>query len=241
MGVARLWESILAHVGKVAPSLAALGDWLRPANHLGWGGPFNAQRERQRLFREIVRLLPVAAIIETGTHRGTTTEFLWHVSGAPVWTTEYMPRFAAFAGWRFAGIEDVTIAREDSRAFLRRLAADATVPKQNVFFYLDAHWGEDLPLCEELKTIDEYWTESVVMIDDFQVAHDPGYGFDDYGPGKALTIGLLPEQLLDGWDVFYPAAHSSRETGARRGSVIIVAKTQSPLLREAALRQAFVA
>jgi len=29
------------------------------------------------------------------------------------------------------------------------------------------------------------------MIDDFQVPDDPGYAYDDYGPGKALTPDLV--------------------------------------------------
>ena len=60
------------------------------------------------------------------------------------------------------------------------------------------------------------------MIDDFEVPGDPGYGFDDYGPGKRLTAQYLPDEDLAGWRRFYPSLPSSEETGARRGSCVLV-------------------
>ena len=56
-----------------------------------------------------------------------------------------------------------------------------------LFFYLDAHWNEDLPLAEELDTIFCRSSNPVVMIEDFQVPDDPDYGYDDYGPRKSLN------------------------------------------------------
>ena len=35
------------------------------------------------------------------------------------------------------------------------------------------------------------FSKAVLMIDDFNVPDDPGYGFDDYGPGKRLDINYL--------------------------------------------------
>ena len=46
------------------------------------------------------------------------------------------------------------------------------------------------PLRDELEIIFNSWSNSVVMVDDFQV---PGteYGYDDYGPGRVLNITYL--------------------------------------------------
>lgn len=60
-----------------------------------------------------------------------------------------------------------------------------------LFAYLDAHWGEDLPLAEKLEIVFSWDSDAIVMIDDFQVPDDPGYAYDDYGPGKALTPDLV--------------------------------------------------
>ncbi|MGH7488291.1 MAG: hypothetical protein ACREMY_22235, partial [bacterium] len=78
---------------------------------------------------------------------------------------------------------------------------------------------------------------AVLMIDDFQVPGDPGYSFDDYGPGKALTSEYLPE--LNGWGLFYPCAPSSSETGARRGCAVLATPPMSSVVQNIkALRSA---
>ena len=58
-------------------------------------------------------------------------------------------------------------------------------------FYLDAHWNDHLPLREEVELALKHFAKAVLIIDDFAVPDDPGYAFDDYGPGKALTLDYL--------------------------------------------------
>ena len=92
-------------------------------------------------------------------------------------------------------------------------------------FYLDAHWNADLPLVEEIGIIASNWSEFIAMIDDFQVPHDEGYGYDDYGDHQRFTLNdfgstferyaLIP---------FFPTAPSDRETGHRRGCVVLVGR-----------------
>jgi hypothetical protein len=90
-----------------------------------------------------------------------------------------------------------------------------------VFFYLDAHgWGA-LPLAEELALAFRHWPAAVVMVDDFQVPGDAGYGFDDYGDGEALTLGYLAGHRVLPPHVWFPACASEHESGARRGCVVL--------------------
>ena len=89
------------------------------------------------------------------------------------------------------------------------------------FFYLDAHWGERLPLAEEVSFILKTWREALICIDDFRVDDDPGYRFDSHG-GVPLSLDYLAPVLRGGPTVFAPAARSETETGARTGSVYIV-------------------
>jgi hypothetical protein len=109
----------------------------------------------------------------------------------------------------------------DSRAFLSQLCRDPLVSKRDVFFYLDAHWSDELPLHGELETITRCWQRSVIMIDDFEVHGDSGYRYDDYGPGKRLDLEYL--HILSSFNLvaYFPSLPSDRESGLRRGCVVL--------------------
>jgi len=69
------------------------------------------------------------------------------------------------------------------------------------------------------------------MIDDFEVPGDPGYGFDDYGPGKALTASYLAPAFREFEPaVAYPSLPSSRESGRKRGCVVLFSRPQASIL-----------
>lgn len=186
----------------------------------------NGQRERQFIVRQVFEVMPVDVVVETGTYRGTTTQFLALISGAPVRTIESFARYFSYSRLRLAHLPQVRVEEGDSRSFLRRLSQEIS-ESATIFFYLDAHWYEDLPLADELRIIAATWPRSVVLIDDFRVPDDPGYGYDDYGPGKTLEDGYLPWTDLPGWSALYPVARSEQETGARRGCVVLLAPAMS--------------
>ncbi|MGY1805876.1 hypothetical protein ACI8AF_00735 [Blastococcus sp. SYSU D00669] len=213
-----LKRSVLWVIDRLPAEMAGQVDLLRPGLRVSWGGPLNGQRQRRAIVRGLARTVDFELVLETGTYRGTSTEFFSAVFGAPVQTVEIDPRFFAYSRRRLAFDPTITVSQGDSRPFLRRLAASHG--GQTTFIYLDAHWEEDLPLREELEIIRDGWSRAVVMIDDFAVPDDPGYEYDDYGPGKALTALYLPE--MPGWRLLYPSAVSSDETGAKRGCAVLV-------------------
>jgi hypothetical protein len=193
-----------------------------------WGGPFNGQIFRQRIFRELLEVIHFDVIAETGSYRGTTTDYLQRCSRLPVYTVELDPKMWGYVKGRFIFRKDVVIAEGDSRTFLKRFVNDPARHGKRVFFYLDAHWGEDLPLREEIQIIFTRCPDAVVMVDDFQVPGDPGYTFDDYGTGKVLCLEYLKdvaEQFKLG--AFFPAVGSDMETGARRGCVVLAAAPET--------------
>lgn len=183
------------------------------------GRPLNGQRRREQIVRDVNRVVEFDRVIETGTYRGTTTEFFSAVFGVLIATVESSPRYYHYSRTRLRDQRNVTVNLGDSRSFLRDLCRAGKAASEIVFIYLDAHWKDDLPLREELEIIGAGWIHAIVMVDDFQVPGDPGYTFDDYGPGKALTASYLPE--MAGWEVFYPAAPSVKETGMCRGCVVL--------------------
>lgn len=182
----------------------------------------NGQQRRIEIVVEIARELAIQRVIETGTFRGATTALLRGIFGKTVATVEADPRFHAYSARRLGHLPKFETHFGDSRTFLRELAATpGWDPEHQTFIYLDAHWEKDLPLTEELELIAQHWPNSVVMIDDFEVPGDPGYGFDDYGPAGALTTALFPE-AVKGWRLYYPAASSAEETGRKRGCCVLV-------------------
>jgi len=74
----------------------------------------------------------------------------------------------------------------------------------------------------ELDVVFAQCKRAVVMIDDFQVPFDNGYGYDDYGAGSALTEVYMDAAIAcHGLCVLYPSKPNSAEDGSRRGCVVV--------------------
>lgn len=211
---------------------------LRPRRRETWGGPFNGQQARQQLFRELVSAFDFRVVVETGSHRGATTAFLRASSRATVHTTEVAPRLQGYCRARFLFDPRVRVHPCDSRELLARLLPRLARDAAPVFFYLDAHWQEDLPLRDECALIRRHRVPAVIMIDDFEVPGDPGYGCDDYGAGRRLCLDYLSP--LQGWTAFFPTCPAGQETGARRGCIVLATTPElaARLLRIPSLRPA---
>ena len=201
----------------------ALRHRLHPEADRTWGGPFNGQGKRCLLFASLVGTLDPFAIVETGTYLGTTTEWL-SAFQIPVFTVEIDPENYGYSKSRLALLPKVHLSLTDSRSGLKRIIADVLPRYRNhcVIFYLDAHWGADLPLADEIEIIFDAMPNAVVMIDDFEVPWDIGYGYDNYGPGKSLNFSYI-KNIAENFNLrhFYPSALSDDETGAKRGCVVL--------------------
>ncbi len=94
---------------------------------------------------------------------------------------------------RLEKYQNVDLREVDSVIALRALTQKLTDRAAPTLFYLDAHRQEQLPLREESELALAHFPKAVLMIDDFEVPDDPGYGFDDYGPGKRLCLAYLQQ------------------------------------------------
>jgi hypothetical protein len=205
-----------------APSrLLAWVDHLRPTIAEGFGGPFNGQARRAESIRELFASVRFETIIETGTYRGTTTLFLAQLSTVPVATIELNSRYFHYARRRLRGSPNVTLVQGDSATALRFLATRNPWSQTPAFFYLDAHWAKHLPLREEIEAIRQGWSAFVVVIDDFKVPDDAGYGYDNYGPGESLELAIMAPLVDISIVAYWPAVGSMQETGARRGWIVL--------------------
>ncbi|MDQ3623233.1 MAG: hypothetical protein M3463_12190 [Verrucomicrobiota bacterium] len=131
---------------------------------------FNGQAARKQIFRDLISTFDFQQIFETGTWTGDTTAYMAETSKLPVSSTELSHRFHALAKIRLADFERITLENLDSRRFIEKLIKDSNLTSARSFFYLDAHWYDDLPLKEEVDLIAQHWDQSVIMVDDFQVS-----------------------------------------------------------------------
>ena len=233
-------------IRKVQQTIGIINYIRSPDLGAEWG-PFNGQTARQALFVDIIANTRPHAIVETGTSLGATTE-LMSQTGLPVFTVELYPRSYGFARARFWRKQNIKLLHGDSRTALRRLFDGPlhALSSRTLFFYLDAHGDDDLPLAEEIDLVFSRCPSAVVMIDDFEVPSDPGYGYDDYGPGKALVSGYIrPAISAHQLRAFYPSTPSVADYPStpmaaaglaasgrlRRGCVVLVKEAcHAPLL-----------
>lgn len=205
--------------GREALATAAAG-WrlLRSRGNPPWpgfGDPFNGQAERTSTIVALVEGLQPDAAIETGSFFGFTAARMADF-GAPVYTIERDPGLYNVARLRLRGRPNVTVLLGDSAVVLPKIAAEAEIRRP--FVYLDAHWGGGLPLATEVDTVLRTWSDCVVVVDDFLVPHDSGYGYDIYD-GRALSLEMLslPPEVA----AAYPSLPAAQETGARRGTLYL--------------------
>jgi hypothetical protein len=191
-----------------------------------WGGPFNGQQARMRLFQSLIAKLSPLAIVETGTFHGITTGYM-AATNLPVYTAESQARNYGFARVHLLRRRNVKQKLGDSRQFLRELFLGPLrdFSDKALFAYLDAHWYFDVPLVDEIDLVFSHCAGAIVMVDDFQVPFDRGYGYGDYRMGLALTRKYIDTVVrAHGLFAFYPSVHSSKESGARRGCVVLAKK-----------------
>ncbi len=185
---------------------------------------FNGQEGRRRIVDRLFKSCRFKSVVETGTWIGSTTGYLSHHYQVPVHTCELSRVFQAVAMKRLRNLPGVHFHLGNSAAILPGVLKNET-HREPLFFYLDAHWQEELPLESEINTIAGAVGDWVALVDDFEVPGDDGYGFDDYGPGKRLTLEDFQNAFSrNHLGVFFPTIPSATETGRSRGYALLASQ-----------------
>src|SRR5262249_41173944 len=137
--VVDLFRNWSRRLGPISTGLGML-EYLLGRNRNPWGGPFNGQKARQNLFRHLLHSCQPAAIIQTRTYLGRSTDFMAGCSMLPVYSVETDARSYGFAKMRLKMCENVKLSLGDSREFLINfIESEATkYTGHPLFFYLDA-------------------------------------------------------------------------------------------------------
>lgn len=198
-----------------------------PGSRETLGGPFNGCEKRIETIRALLAQLDFSYFVETGSYLGRTTEFLSTLTNKPIFTCELIPFNFGFARARLFTKPKVRLYNLDSRTFLSQILKKPEINHASIFFYLDSHWYDDLPLKEEIEIIFSTVSEALILIDDFEVPGDPGYQFDAYTPENTLNHAYLDQITTFKFSRFQPTAPAAEETGGKCGYVII---TNSPAI-----------
>ncbi len=183
---------------------------------------FNGLGGRKSIFCDLLKNFNFSKIIETGTYLGDTTGYMATVSNVPIRSCEKNTHLFELAKSRLKDKKNVDIFNMDSRKFLHKLKKDSDLIQDRCFFYLDAHWGKDVPLKEEIETIASCWDSYIIMIDDFKVPDDDGYLYGSYGTLEAIGIEDLHRKY--GLASFFPVLKSADEDQPSIGCTVLLSK-----------------
>ena len=195
---------------------------VRLVGRLWWTQHFNGQVKRFKFVSTCLSEVQFTDVVETGTFLGNTTIALASLSDAKVHSIEINPQLFRAAKKRIdthhkhLGIQ---LYRGSSDDVLVRLLKELNPDEHVLFLYLDAHWGANLPLFSEIDALNKWGGKFVAVVDDFQIVDDPGYGFDQYGD-QIIGKNIIP--LTDETKLYRLSAPSSTETGAQRGTGIVI-------------------
>lgn len=164
------------------------------------GGPFGFDVQKAQQVDYLMRTYGLDGIIETGCHMGDTTAYLAAIyPELPIVTCDINPEYFAFTKARLRSAGNVTVLHGNSSDLLPNLVSQFRKP----LVYLDAHWGPEWPLLEELACV----RHGLVAVDDFNINH-PRFGYDTYDGvdcGPELVRQALPD--LDRLFVGNPYGH----------------------------------
>jgi len=181
---------------------------------------FNGLAGRKEIFQDILEHIQIEHIIETGTYLGNTTGYMATMSNIPVISCEKNNTLHKLAKFRLKDVQAISLTNMDSVAFLNQQAKNDKLISSTCFFYLDAHWGKDVPLREEISIIASNWEKYIIMIDDFKVPDDNGYGFGSYGTLEQIHMPSLHQRY--GLCANFPVIRSEKETQPPTGSVVLM-------------------
>ena len=161
--------------------------------------------------------------VETGTCLGYTTDFLCE-HYEKVHTIEINEKYLDIALQnRLNNRKNVVVYIGSSENQLINMINELP-SKENIFVFLDAHWGEHCPLKDELRQISDSGIKPVIAIHDFVVPNHPELGFDSIN-GQPFTYEWLKNDIDSIYgDTGYNYHYNSESEGAKRGIIYITPK-----------------
>jgi len=210
------YSNIESRIGRIESVLAEIA----LNTELEWEKFYlNGQLFRRKIISEILTSINFDCIVETGTEYGFSTAY-FSTFNKKVFSIEKSKPLFYLAKKKLENFKKIHLIFNDSKNIESILKEKKIDNANRVFFYLDAHHENDYPLLDELKFITSFYNNNLILIDDFQVPGDDGYGFDSFN-GKKLNLNLISSSLIGENYIYFPKVSSKIETGRLRGYVLI--------------------
>lgn len=178
---------------------------------------FNGDTLLAERIAKLIRDKHITLVVETGTYHGVTTEML--ASVAPwVVSAESNPLYQKEALVRLKDCKNVDCQLGPSPDIIQMLQ----LPRDGqVLFFLDAHWGYDWPLLDELRQIKLRNLKPLILIHDFKVPDHPEFGYDVYG-ANSCEWDYVRDLVVDIYGVDrFVLTYPTEAAGSRRGWILI--------------------
>jgi hypothetical protein len=191
--------------------------------------PFNGDHFICEEFINLRDKYGIDTAIETGSCMYSTTKWL-SKNFNNVWTVEINPIYADYGKHKIQGKANVYAnVGMTSIDFIYNNLTHNLLKKEKCIFFLDAHWGENCPLLDELDGISNLGLENppVISIHDFYTG-DPVLGFDTYQnqPFNYDYVKKAVEKLEQNYSCKYDFYYNTGEktAGAKRGIIYLTPK-----------------
>lgn len=196
--------------------------------------PFNGDTFVEKEFLELKSKYSLNVAVETGSCLFTTTKWLGE-NFDKVFTCEINPEYASHGFHKVASMSNVNaFIGMDSVQFIReKLHLDSD---DKAIFFLDAHWGNNCPLLNEIEAIAglkqrlNLSNPPIIVIHDFYTGDDT-FGYDTYNDerfeyefirGSLLTLELA-------FNHTYNHYYNVEAVGAKRGVIYLFPQTKIQL------------
>lgn len=159
---------------------------------------------------EIAKRYNLTTFLETGTYLGWTSKIV----------SNYFEKVITIENNYQYYLEAVENLKENKNCYLYHGSSYEVMDKilkegdDKIFFFLDAHWYEELPLLNELKIIKDKKIKPIIAIHDFFVPDENGmakFGFDTYGDQR-LDFEYIKKALIEIYGEKFYIKFSSEST-----------------------------
>lgn len=159
---------------------------------------------------ELSKKFNLNTFFETGTYHGETSKIVSQYFEKVI-TVENNPDFYNIATNTLKNISNCNSYLGSSPEIMNQYLKEND---SSVFFFLDAHWYDYLPLLDELKTIKEKNLLPVIAIHDFYVPDENGnakFGYDSY-KDQSLNLSYIESSIKDIYGTNYEIKYSTSST-----------------------------